>query len=80
MKNLPGDMAPSWERLWRAGATERVQRAGIAAAACVIAAAGLIAGAVAAQLAAREKALIELCRSPDFSLAKLRTAVSEEPT
>jgi regulator of RNase E activity RraA len=32
---------------------------------------------VAAQIIAREKALIELCHSPDFSLEKLRAALSE---
>jgi regulator of RNase E activity RraA len=33
---------------------------------------------VAAQIAAREQALIALCRSPDFSLEKLRAAVADE--
>lgn len=32
----------------------------------------------AAKLAAREQALIDLCRSPEFSLEKLRAAVSNE--
>jgi 4-hydroxy-4-methyl-2-oxoglutarate aldolase len=34
--------------------------------------------AVAAQIAAREQALIALCRSPEFSLDKLRAAVAGE--
>ena len=34
--------------------------------------------AVAAQIAARERALIELCNSPEFSLEKLRAAVGKE--
>ncbi len=34
--------------------------------------------AVAAQIAAREQALIDLCRSPEFSLEKLRAAVTGE--
>lgn len=33
---------------------------------------------VAAQIAAREQALIALCRSPEFSLEKLRAAVANE--
>jgi regulator of RNase E activity RraA len=33
---------------------------------------------VAAQIAAREQALIALCRSPEFSLEKLRAAVTRE--
>lgn len=33
---------------------------------------------VAAKIAAREKALIELCRSPGFSLEKIRAAISRE--
>jgi len=33
--------------------------------------------AAAAKLAAREQAIIDLCQSPDFSLAKLRAAVDE---
>jgi hypothetical protein len=33
---------------------------------------------VAAQIAAREDALIALCRSPEFSLEKLRAAVRAE--
>ena len=33
---------------------------------------------VAAQIAARKQALIALCRSPEFSLEKLRAAVAEE--
>lgn len=32
---------------------------------------------VAAELAARERTIIDLCRSPDFSLEKLRAAVSK---
>ncbi len=35
--------------------------------------------AVAAKIAAQEQALIALCRSPDFSLEKLRAAVGEKP-
>jgi 4-hydroxy-4-methyl-2-oxoglutarate aldolase len=35
--------------------------------------------AVAAQIAAREQSLIALCRSPDFSLEKLRAAIANEP-
>ncbi len=34
--------------------------------------------AVAAQIAAKEQALIALCRSPGFSLEKLRAAVTED--
>lgn len=34
--------------------------------------------AVAARLAAKEQALIALCRSPDFSLDKLRAAINSE--
>jgi regulator of RNase E activity RraA len=34
---------------------------------------------VAARIAAREQALIALCRSPDFSIEKLRAAVADEP-
>jgi len=34
--------------------------------------------AVAAKIAAKEQALIDLCRSPDFSLDKLRAAVAKE--
>jgi len=33
---------------------------------------------VAARLAAKEQALIALCRSPEFSLEKLRAAVATE--
>jgi regulator of RNase E activity RraA len=33
---------------------------------------------VAAQITAREQALIELCRSPEFSLEKLRAAVAKD--
>jgi hypothetical protein len=33
---------------------------------------------VAAQITAREQALIALCRSPEFSLEKLRAAVARE--
>jgi hypothetical protein len=33
--------------------------------------------AVAARISAREQALIALCRSPEFSLEKLRTALGE---
>jgi hypothetical protein len=32
--------------------------------------------AVAAQISIRERALIALCRSPDFTLEKLRAAVA----
>jgi len=35
--------------------------------------------AVAAQIAAREQALLAVCRAPGFSLEKLRAAVSGEP-
>jgi 4-hydroxy-4-methyl-2-oxoglutarate aldolase len=35
---------------------------------------------VAAQIAAREQALIALCRSPEFSLDRLRAAVTREAT
>jgi regulator of RNase E activity RraA len=34
--------------------------------------------AVAAQVSAKEKALIELCQSPDFTIEKLRAAVTEK--
>jgi len=34
--------------------------------------------AVAAEIAAKEQAIIALCRSPEFSLEKLRAAVSQE--
>lgn len=34
--------------------------------------------AVAARIAAKEQALIDLCRSPEFSLEKLRAAVAKE--
>jgi 4-hydroxy-4-methyl-2-oxoglutarate aldolase len=36
--------------------------------------------AVAARIAAREQFLIDLCRSSEFSLAKLRAAIRGEPT
>jgi hypothetical protein len=35
--------------------------------------------AVAARIAAREQALIALCRSPEFSLERLRSAIKNEP-
>jgi len=34
--------------------------------------------AVAARIAAKEEALIALCRSPEFSLEKLRAALAQE--
>jgi 4-hydroxy-4-methyl-2-oxoglutarate aldolase len=34
---------------------------------------------VAARITSHERALLSLCRSPDFSLAKLRAAVSRQP-
>jgi hypothetical protein len=33
---------------------------------------------VAAKIAARERALIELCQSPEFTLDKIRAAISED--
>jgi regulator of RNase E activity RraA len=36
--------------------------------------------AVAAQIAAKEQALIALCRSPEFTLEKLRAAITNKPS